>query len=96
MWRVPYLLIMAYRRVLSPLLPAACRYYPSCSAYGAEAFRVHGLWKGAWLTIHRLVRCNPWQLGGIDPVPPRRNDRAADKHAPLACCSFTHGDNAHG
>ena len=103
MWRVPYLLILAYRRVLSPWLPPVCRFHPSCSAYGAEAFRTHGLWRGAWLTLRRVTRCHPWHPGGIDPVPPRRgaagtsHDEATpgprDRHA---CCAITNGDIAHG
>lgn len=69
MWRLPYFLIMAYRRFLSPLLPATCRFYPTCSAYGAEALRRYGLFKGGWLLTKRLARCHPWHPGGIDPVP---------------------------
>ncbi len=96
MWRLPYLLILAYRRVLSPLLPNACRFYPSCSAYGAEAFRTHGFARGAWLTLRRLARCHPWHPGGLDPVPPRGDKHAAGSHDTHACCSLTNGDIAHG
>lgn len=69
MWRLPYYLILAYRRWLSPLLPATCRFYPTCSAYGAEALRLHGLGKGSWLLLKRLARCHPWHPGGVDHVP---------------------------
>lgn len=69
MWRVPYLLIQGYRRFLSPLLPATCRFYPTCSAYGAEAFRIHGFLRGSWLTLRRILRCHPWHPGGVDHVP---------------------------
>lgn len=100
MWRLPYLLILAYRRVISPWLPPVCRFHPTCSAYGAEAFRTHGLWRGAWLTLRRITRCHPWHPGGVDPVPPRRgrDDAASDiaPRGPLACCSTTNGDIAHG
>ncbi|MBM3919386.1 MAG: membrane protein insertion efficiency factor YidD [Sphingomonadales bacterium] len=62
-------LIGLYRRLLSPLLPASCRYYPTCSAYGMEAIRRYGAWKGGWLTFKRLARCHPWGGHGHDPVP---------------------------
>ena len=64
-------LIWVYRKFVSPALPAACRYYPSCSAYAEEAVRVHGPFKGPFLALRRLLRCHPWALGGPDPVPPR-------------------------
>lgn len=73
MWRLPYLLIRAYQRTLSPLLGSACRYHPSCSEYAAEALRQHGLWAGSWLALRRILRCHPWHDGGFDPVPPRRD-----------------------
>jgi len=62
-------LIEIYRRLLSPVLPQSCRFYPSCSAYAQEALRRHGLWRGGWLAINRLLRCHPWNDGGFDPVP---------------------------
>jgi putative membrane protein insertion efficiency factor len=63
------LLVRAYQIVLSPLLPASCRYYPTCSAYAIEAFERHGALRGGWLTLRRLARCNPFRPGGYDPVP---------------------------
>lgn len=65
--------IRVYRAVLSPLLPASCRFTPSCSAYALEALQIHGPVKGLWLTVRRLSRCHPisWLGGssGFDPVP---------------------------
>ena len=63
------LLVRAYRRLVSPALPPACRFYPSCSAYAEGALTRHGALKGSWLTVRRLARCHPFHPGGIDPVP---------------------------
>jgi putative membrane protein insertion efficiency factor len=65
-------LIGAYRRAISPLLPRACRFYPSCSSYASEAVSTHGVTRGLMLAAARLSRCHPWCEGGIDPVPPSR------------------------
>ena len=62
--------IWVYRRLVSPMLPQRCRYYPSCSAYAEQAVREHGLVRGAWLGVRRLARCHPWAPGGVDHVPP--------------------------
>ncbi|MDQ4148770.1 MAG: membrane protein insertion efficiency factor YidD [Actinomycetota bacterium] len=61
----------AYQRLVSPLLPSRCRFVPSCSSYAIEAIRVHGPGRGAWLTVRRLARCQPFAQSGFDPVPPR-------------------------
>ena len=62
-------LIQTYRIVLSPLLPRACRFNPSCSEFALEAIRKYGLIRGGWLAGRRILRCHPWNPGGIDPVP---------------------------
>ena len=61
--------LRAYKLVVSPFMPPACRFYPSCSEYAAEAVEVHGALKGSVLAAGRLLRCNPWNAGGLDPVP---------------------------
>lgn len=65
-----------YRRWISPVLPPSCRFSPSCSAYAIEALTVHGVLRGSWLTVRRLLRCGPWHPGGMDPVPPARPARS--------------------
>lgn len=62
-------LIKIYQYSVSPLLGPACRFEPSCSAYGIEALKRHGFWKGSVLTIKRIARCHPWGGSGHDPVP---------------------------
>lgn len=62
-------LIKLYQMTLSPLIGRACRYTPTCSNYGIEAIRKHGPFKGGWLTLKRVISCNPWGGSGYDPVP---------------------------
>jgi len=66
----PFLaLIWIYQKAISPFLPASCRYTPSCSQYAKEAFLKYGLFKGFYLSVNRIIRCNPWGGHGHDPVP---------------------------
>ena len=58
-----------YKFAISPLLPSACRYLPTCSEYMREAVERHGVWKGTWMGMRRLSRCHPFHAGGYDPVP---------------------------
>lgn len=62
-------LIRLYQVTLSPYIGRACRYTPTCSNYGIEAIRKHGPFKGSWLTLKRVLSCNPWGGSGYDPVP---------------------------
>lgn len=63
------LLVRSYQWLLSPLLPPACRFHPTCSAYAAGALERHGALKGSWLAVRRVLRCHPFHEGGVDPVP---------------------------
>ena len=69
--------LIAYKRVVSPLLPRACRFWPTCSEYARLAVVEHGVARGAWLAARRLVRCHPFHPGGYDPLPPAR--RSAER-----------------
>ncbi len=68
--RIYLLPVFFYRYVVSPVLPKACRYYPTCSAYAVDAVMQHGVVYGSWLALRRIARCHPWAEGGVDPVPP--------------------------
>jgi putative membrane protein insertion efficiency factor len=67
-------LLRAYQYVLRPMLGANCRFYPSCSDYAREAIERHGAFRGTWLALSRVARCQPWHPGGYDPVPDFRKD----------------------
>lgn len=67
--RFAVLLIRGYQRVISPALPASCRFTPSCSQYTLEAVARYGVVRGGWLGARRLIRCHPFNPGGYDPVP---------------------------
>jgi putative membrane protein insertion efficiency factor len=62
-------LIMFYKRCVSPFTPSSCRYIPTCSTYALQALRKYGIFKGGWLAVKRILRCNPWGGSGYDPVP---------------------------
>ncbi|HOW24337.1 MAG TPA: membrane protein insertion efficiency factor YidD [Bacteroidales bacterium] len=63
------LLIRVYQAAISPYLPPSCRYTPTCSAYGVEAIKKYGPFRGGWLTLKRILSCHPWGGSGYDPVP---------------------------
>jgi len=64
--------VLAYQRVISPLLPRRCKYEPTCSRYAVDAIRELGVVRGLILAAWRLLRCNPWSHGGYDPVSAQR------------------------
>lgn len=77
--------VRVYQRLVSPLLGPRCRFYPSCSSYAVTALRVHGPFVGLYLAVVRVLRCNPWNFGGVDDVPPkgwRRRRTEADASGP--------------
>lgn len=69
----PFLIIIRfYQEAISPFTPSTCRFEPTCSNYFIEALKVHGLLKGSYLGIKRIVSCNPWGKSGYDPVPEKK------------------------
>lgn len=69
MKRIAIWLLRGYKVAISPLLPPACRFYPTCSEYALEAVTRYGVLRGSWLATRRLLRCHPFHPGGFDPVP---------------------------
>lgn len=69
MKKILELLIKFYRKFISPLKPPCCKYYPTCSQYALTALKKHGAVKGSILAAWRILRCNPWSMGGVDHVP---------------------------
>ena len=65
-------IIKVYQKVISPLTPPSCRFYPTCSNYGLEAIETHGAMKGFWLAVRRISKCHPFHKGGFDPVPDKK------------------------
>lgn len=66
---LPIILVKFYQIFISPYFPNSCRYTPTCSAYSIEALKKHGFFKGLWLSVKRILSCNPWGGHGYDPVP---------------------------
>jgi putative membrane protein insertion efficiency factor len=67
--------IRLYQLLLSPFWGAQCRFHPSCSCYAMEALDKHGALKGTGLAVYRILRCNPWADGGLDPVPEKKSKK---------------------
>lgn len=86
LWALPrntiIVFLLLYRRFVSPLYGQVCRFFPSCSAYALEAVTVHGAVKGSWYAARRLVRCHPWNHGGVDHVPAGRRQRTDPAETP--------------
>jgi putative membrane protein insertion efficiency factor len=68
MRKAAVILLIGYKRFLSPLLPSACRFYPTCSEYMREAIERYGVARGGWMGLCRLLKCHPFHAGGFDPV----------------------------
>lgn len=79
MKKIFILLIRFYQKFISPLFPAKCRYYPTCSQYTLEAIQEYGAIKGTYLGIKRILRCHPFHEGGYDPVPKRKIKDSEEK-----------------
>lgn len=75
--------IKFYQRAISPLLPPACRFTPTCSEYASQAIEAHGVARGGGLALRRLARCHPWGGSGFDPVPPVDERNAVATERPL-------------
>ncbi|PKG97901.1 membrane protein insertion efficiency factor YidD [Paraglaciecola sp. MB-3u-78] len=73
--KIPIGIIKLYQTVLSPMLGATCRFHPSCSHYAIDAITEHGMIKGCWLSIKRILKCHPLNDGGYDPVPEKKQNK---------------------
>jgi uncharacterized protein len=76
--------IRVYQAFFSGLMPSACKFYPSCSHYAADAVRLHGARHGFWLALRRLARCHPFSRGGVDPVPDPVDSKSGNSGATAA------------
>ena len=79
MKKILILLIRFYQKFISPMFPAKCRFYPTCSQYTLEAVKEHGAIKGTYLGIKRILKCHPFHEGGYDPVPKKGNKNSEGK-----------------
>ena len=79
MKKILILLIRFYQKFISPMFPAKCRFYPTCSQYTLEAVKEHGAIKGTYLGIKRILKCHPFHEGVYDPVPKRENKNSEGK-----------------
>ncbi|OMC34130.1 membrane protein insertion efficiency factor YidD [Mycobacterium sp. GA-1841] len=82
--------IQLYRHAISPYRPPSCRFMPTCSQYAVDAFTEYGLFRGAWLSLIRLLKCGPWHPGGWDPIP----DRCPHDHESVSSDGTVPGEKA--
>jgi len=76
-------LVRMYQKTISRVIPARCRFYPSCSDYTIEALNRYGMMRGLWLSFRRICRCHPWNPGGVDPVPEVRGQKSERRKSKL-------------
>lgn len=96
--RMLMVVVRGYRLLLSPWLGNACRFEPTCSRYSLGALERHGALAGSYLTVHRILRCQPWCAGGHDPVPdnpPRLFSRLISSSSPARCAPSSSSESAH-
>ncbi|MDE6833570.1 MAG: membrane protein insertion efficiency factor YidD [Ruminococcus sp.] len=87
------MLVKFYRKFISPLFPPCCKYYPTCSTYALTAIERFGAFRGILLTAWRLIRCNPWSMGGIDYVPEKFTFRIKKYDYTSCDCYNQHDDD---
>lgn len=68
-------IIELYQKFISPFIGHHCRFHPTCSSYAVESLKMHGIIRGSFLSLLRIIRCGPWSQGGMDPVPPTAFDK---------------------
>ena len=73
------LIVRLYQKIISPILGQRCRFHPSCSNYCIEALQQHGMVRGLWLGLKRIVKCQPFHSGGYDPVPKKKNNLKTER-----------------
>jgi uncharacterized protein len=93
--RALLLAVRVYQSFFSALMPSACKFYPSCSQYAADALRLHGARQGSWLALRRLSRCHPFTRGGVDLVPDPPNSAHDDNGAVQSVIHVHTGDEVH-
>jgi putative membrane protein insertion efficiency factor len=89
------LAVRVYQAFFSALMPSACKFYPSCSQYAADALRLHGARRGMWLALRRLSRCHPFTRGGVDLVPDATHSPGVNKTACPTTIPEKSGDEVH-